>query len=118
MSSFLFELNLAPLQVGSVASYQEVTKFPPVRRDMAVLVDEKVSAGDLLAAMQQAQVPFVTEIGLFDVYRGKGVPENQKSLAFMVMMQDSQKSMVDADADKAMATLLEVVQKSHGAALR
>ena len=49
---------------------------------------------------------------------GPGIPENQKSLAFMVMMQDSQKSMVDADADKAMATLLEVVQKSHGAALR
>lgn len=114
----LFELDLAPLQAGSVASYQEVTKFPPVRRDMAVLVDEKVSSGDLLAAMQQAQVPFVTEIALFDVYRGKGIPENQKSLAFMVMMQDSQKSMVDADADKAMATLLEVVQKSHGAALR
>ena len=114
----LFELDFAPLQAGSVASYQEVTKFPPVRRDMAVLVDEKVSAGDLLEVMQQAQVPFVTEIALFDVYRGKGIPENQKSLAFMVMMQDSQKSMVDADADKAMATLLEVVQKSHGAALR
>ena len=81
-------------------------------------MDEKVSAGDLLEVMQQAQVPFVTEIALFDVYRGKGIPENQKSLAFMVMMQDSQKSMVDADADKAMATLLEVVQKSHGAALR
>jgi phenylalanyl-tRNA synthetase beta chain len=74
--------------------------------------------GELLAVMNQAKVPFVTEITLFDVYRGKGVPENQKSLAFMVMMQDNQKSLVDADADKAMSSLLDLIQKSHGAALR
>lgn len=114
----LFELDLAPLQASSVAKYQEVTKFPPIRRDMAILVEDKVAVGELLAVMHQANVPFVTEITLFDVYRGKGIPENQKSLAFMVMMQDSQKSLVDADADKAMATLLAVVQKSHGAQLR
>mgnify|MGYP006274149383 CR=1 FL=1 len=114
----LFELDLALLQASSVARYQEVTKFPPIRRDMAVLVDDKVSFGELLAVMHQAKVPFVTEIALFDVYRGKGIPEDQKSLAFMVMMQDSQKSLVDADADKAMASLLDLIQKSHGAALR
>ena len=114
----LFELDLAPLQASSVAKYQEVTKFPPIRRDIAILVEDKVAVGELLAVMHQANVPFVTEITLFDVYRGKGIPENQKSLAFMVMMQDSQKSLVDADADKAMATLLAVVQKSHGAQLR
>jgi phenylalanyl-tRNA synthetase beta chain len=85
---------------------------------MAVLVEEKASAGDLLETMRQAQVAFVTEIALFDVYRGKGIPEGQKSLAFMVMMQDSQKSMVDAEADKVMATLLDLIQKSHGAELR
>lgn len=114
----LFELDLTPLQASSVAKYQEVTKFPPIRRDMAILVEGKVAVGELLAVMHQANVPFVTEIALFDVYRGKGIPENQKSLAFMVMMQDSQKSLVDADADKAMATLLAVVQKTHGAQLR
>lgn len=114
----LFELDLAPLQASCVAKYQEVTKFPPIRRDIAILVEDKVAVGELLAVIHQANVPFVTEITLFDVYRGKGIPENQKSLAFMVMMQDSQKSLVDADADKAMATLLAVVQKSHGAQLR
>ena len=114
----LFELDLSPLQASCVARYQEVTKFPPIRRDMAVLVEDKVSVGELLAVMHQAKVPFVTEIALFDVYRGKGIPENQKSLAFMVMMQDNQKSLVDADADNVMASLLDLIQKSHGAALR
>ena len=114
----LFELDLAPLQSTKVAQYQEVTKFPPIRRDIAVLVDEKVMVGDLLATMDQAKVPFVTEIALFDVYRGKGIPEAQKSLAFMVMMQDDEKSLTDADADKVMTTLLELLQQSHGAVLR
>jgi phenylalanyl-tRNA synthetase beta chain len=114
----LFELDLAPLQASSVARYQEVSKFPPIRRDMAVLVEDKVSVGGLLAVMRQAKVPFVTEIALFDLYRGKGIPENQKSLAFMVIMQDNQKSLIDADADKVMANLLDLIQKSHGAVLR
>ena len=114
----LFELDLSPLQASCIARHQEVTKFPPIRRDMAVLVEDKVSVGELLAVMHQAKVPFVTEIALFDVYRGKGIPENQKSLAFMVMMQDNQKSLVDADADNVMASLLDLIQKSHGAALR
>jgi len=114
----LFELDLAPLQSTKVAQYQEVTKFPPIRRDIAVLVDEKVMVGDLLATMHHAKVPFVTEIALFDVYRGKGIPEAQKSLAFMVMMQDDEKSLTDADADKVMTTLLELLQQSHGAVLR
>ena len=114
----LFELGFAALQQRKVPAYSEVSKFPPIRRDMAVLVDEKISVGELLNAMQAANVEFVTEIGLFDVYRGKGIAENQKSLAFYVLMQDNQKSLVDADADKAMASLLDIVQKKFGAELR
>jgi phenylalanyl-tRNA synthetase beta chain len=117
-SAVLFELDFAALQQRKVPTYAEVSKFPPIRRDMAVLVDEKISVGELLNAMQGANVEFVTEIGLFDVYRGKGVAENQKSLAFFVMMQDSQKSLIDADADKAMASLLDIIKKQFGAELR
>ena len=114
----LFELDFAALQQRKVPTYAEVSKFPPIRRDMAVLVDEKISVGELLNAMQDANVEFVTEIGLFDVYRGKGIAENQKSLAFYVLMQDNQKSLIDADADKVMASLLDIVQKKFGAELR
>jgi phenylalanyl-tRNA synthetase beta chain len=114
----LFELDFAALQQCKVPAYSEVSKFPPIRRDMAVLVDEKVAVSQLLNAMQGANVEFVTEIGLFDVYRGKGIAETQKSLAFFVMMQDGQKSLVDADADNVMASLLDVVKKQFGAELR
>ena len=114
----LFELDFSALQMCKVPAYSEVSKFPPIRRDMALLVDETVVVGELLTAMKAANVEFVTSIGLFDVYRGKGVPENHKSLAFYVLMQDSQKSLVDADADKAMASLLAIAQKRFSAELR
>jgi len=116
--AMLFELDFSALQQRTVPAYSEVSKFPPIRRDMAILVDEQVSAGELLNAMNVAKLDFVTEIGLFDVYRGKGIGENQKSLAFFVLMQDSQKSLVDADADKVMAGLLSIVMQQFGAELR
>jgi phenylalanyl-tRNA synthetase beta chain len=77
-----------------------------------------VTVGELLNVMRSEKVEFVKEIGLFDVYRGKGIAENKKSLAFFVLLQDNQKSLVDADADKAMASLLDVVTKQFGAELR
>jgi phenylalanyl-tRNA synthetase beta chain len=116
--ALLFELDFSALQQRDVPTYSEVSKFPPIRRDMAVLVNEEVTVGELLNAMRSEKVEFVTEIGLFDVYRGKGIEENQKSLAFYVLLHDSQKSLVDADADKAMASLLDVVTKQFGAELR
>jgi phenylalanyl-tRNA synthetase beta chain len=114
----LFELDLVALQKRSVPAYAEVSKFPPIRRDMAILVDEKVSLDHLLKAMKEANIPFVTEIALFDLYRGKGIPEDKKSLAFLVLMQDSQKSLTDAEADKVMADLLAVVKNTFAAELR
>ena len=114
----LFELDLAALQKRDVPAYAEVSKFPPIRRDMAIVVDEETSLADLLKAMQGASIQFVTEIALFDLYRGKGIPEAKKSLAFLVMMQDSQKSLTDTEADKVMADLLGIVKKEFGAELR
>jgi phenylalanyl-tRNA synthetase beta chain len=114
----LFEMDLAPLQQRSIAKYSEVAKFPPVRRDIAVVVDEAVSVDALIKTMKKAKVQFVTDIALFDVYRGKGIAEDKKSLAFYIMMQDTQKSLTDAEVDSIMATLLELIKNQHGAELR
>ena len=114
----LFEMDLAPLQQRSIAKYSEVAKFPPVRRDIAVLVDEAVSVDVLIKTMKKAKVQFVTDIALFDVYRGKGIAEDKKSLAFYVLMQDTQKSLTDAEVDSVMASLLELIKNQHGAELR
>ena len=114
----LFELDVAPLLERQLVQYAEVGKFPPVRRDLAVVVDEKVAAQDLLNTMQATRIPLVSKIALFDVYRGKGIAESKKSLAFLVLMQDTQKTLTDAEADEVMAKLLDSIVHQHNAELR
>jgi phenylalanyl-tRNA synthetase beta chain len=115
---FLFELDLSSILQRKRIAYEEISKFPPIRRDIAVLVDDAVKAGDIVQTMKKAKLAYVEDIELFDVYRGKGIPEGQKSLAFMVMIQDKQKSLQDSDADQVVTSLLEIIRVSHGATLR
>jgi phenylalanyl-tRNA synthetase beta chain len=114
----LFELDIEPLFTIGVPKFSEVAKFPPVRRDLAVVVDETVPAQALIDAMTGVDVSVVTEVALFDQYRGKGVPEGKKSLAFLVVMQDTQKTLTDEDTDAAVARLLAAMAQKHGAVLR
>ncbi|HYG13900.1 MAG TPA: phenylalanine--tRNA ligase subunit beta, partial [Methylophilaceae bacterium] len=105
----LFELDVEPLLMRTLPQYTEVPKFPPVRRDLAVLVDEKVAADALLNSMRQAGIPRVEAIKLFDIYRGNGVPQGKKSLAFLVLMQDTQKTLTDREADEVVTKLLDII---------
>jgi phenylalanyl-tRNA synthetase beta chain len=114
----LFELDVAPLLQRQVVSYTEVGKFPPLRRDLAVLVDETTTVQALLDTMLETRIPVVNKIALFDVYRGKGIAEGKKSLAFLVLMQDTQKTLTDVEADEVMAKLLDSIVKKHHAELR
>ena len=114
----LFELDLDPLLDIGLPRFTEVAKFPPVRRDLAVVVDESVPAQALIDAMNEANVGVVNEIALFDQYRGKGIAEGKKSLAFLVVMQDTQKTLTDEDTDAAVARLLTAMAQKHGAVLR
>ena len=116
--TMLFELDVAPLLQGKLPQYTEVHKFPPVRRDMAVIVDENIPVDALLKSLRETKNPLVSEIRLFDLYRGKGIAEGKKSLAFLVLMQDTQKTLTDAEADEAMAKLLDSIVRQHGAELR
>jgi phenylalanyl-tRNA synthetase beta chain len=95
----------------------EVSRFPPVRRDLAVLADEEMGVQTLLDAMWAEKVPHVVEVGLFDVYRGKGVEKGKKSLAFRVLLQDTQKTLTDNEIEEKMARLVAALQR-QGAQLR
>ncbi|HAJ71010.1 MAG TPA: phenylalanine--tRNA ligase subunit beta [Methylophilaceae bacterium] len=117
-STFLFELNVKDLLDSHVPVYQEVSKFLPVRRDIAIVVDEKIPVQAILDAVDQAQIPLLQQIQLFDVYQGKGITENKKSLAFLVLMQDTHKTLVDIEAEEAMAKLLKLLENKFDAQLR
>jgi phenylalanyl-tRNA synthetase beta chain len=112
-----FEVGLDAWVQGSVPKAVDVSRFPAVRRDLAVVVDGEVTAQSLLQAMQAEKVPHVIELALFDLYRGKGVEHGKKSLAFRVLLQDTQKTLTDAEIDQSIARLLAVLQQL-GAQLR
>ena len=112
-----FELALNSLVQINVPKVNEISRLPMVRRDIAVLVDENVTAGSLVAAMQAGNIANVVEIALFDLYRGKGVVEGKKSLAFRVLMQDTRKTLTDIEIDQSILNLVAVL-KQKGALLR
>jgi phenylalanyl-tRNA synthetase beta chain len=114
----LFELELDALLAATMPVYRELSKFPPVIRDLAVVVDETVSAQALQEAMLGARPAVVQDLWLFDLYRGKGVETGKKSLAFRVVMQDTSKTLTDAEVEAAMAQLLQLLASGVGAKLR
>jgi phenylalanyl-tRNA synthetase beta chain len=117
-NTMLFELEAASLLAASVPVYREVSKFLPVRRDIAVVVDANLPVQAILDAVKSAKIPLLQEIQLFDVYQGKGIAENKKSLAFLILMQDTHKTLVDNEAEVAMAQLLKLLEKQFDAQLR
>jgi phenylalanyl-tRNA synthetase beta chain len=114
----VFELEAEALQHRPQPSYRELSKFPQVRRDIAVEVDEKHPVQALLDAMAAQKPPIVDRITVFDTYRGKGVGRGKKSLAFRVLLQDTQKTLTDAEVDAAVARLRMVLEQQYDAKLR
>ena len=117
-NTFLFELETSSLLKTKVPAYEEVSKFLAVRRDIAIVVDANVSVEAILIAVKEAHISLLQEIQLFDVYQGKGIEENKKSLAFLILMQDTHKTLVDKEAEAAMAELLKLLENKFGAQLR
>ena len=112
-----FEVETDELTRVGVPSMREIAKFLPIRRDLAVVVDEDIPVQILLEAMQNVSSPYVAEVGLFDVYRGKGVEQGKKSLAFRVLLKDTHKTLTDSEIEPIIAQLVTALQK-HGAQLR
>jgi phenylalanyl-tRNA synthetase beta chain len=114
----LFELETEPLLEQSLPRYQVVSKFPPMIRDISVLVPETTPVQALLDAMNRVRPAAVKDLGLFDLYRGKGVAEGEKSLAFRVVIQDTSRTLTDEEADAIKAGLLQVLTAQFRVKLR
>ncbi len=112
------ELNLDVLSGLDPIRYREFSRQPLVRRDLSVEVAESVGAQTLLDALKKAAPVIVSEVTLFDVYRGKGIDSDKKSVAFRVVLHDTNKTLTDAEVEAAMGQLLRVLQEQFVATLR
>jgi phenylalanyl-tRNA synthetase beta chain len=119
----LFEVALEAMQQRPVPSFVEFSRFPPAIRDLALVVSERVGAADLMSEIDRLRVAepslaMLQSVKLFDEYRGKGLENKEKSLAFRFWMQDTQRTLSDAEVESAMRVIVERLASSHGARLR
>jgi phenylalanyl-tRNA synthetase beta chain len=116
--AILFEIDAAPLQRVRLPAYREVPRFPGVSRDLSVIVPERVSIQAILDDIAAHKPDHVETVQLFDLYRGPGVGKGEKSLAFRVLLQDTQKTMTEPEVESAMARLVERLGGQFGGKLR
>ena len=114
----IFELDLAPLTASKLPKYAEVSRQPLATRDLAIVVDQKLELQKLLDGMLANRPAIIQDIRLFDVYTGKGIAQGEKSLAFRIVMQDTQRTLLDAEVDTAMQQLITYLQQTFAAQLR
>ena len=99
-------------------AFKELPRFPEVRRDLALLLDESVSYSDLYRSSFKAARKLLKSVTLFDVYRGDKIPAGKKQYALGFVLQDLEKTLTDADVERIMNKLLSTFQNEYGAALR
>ena len=118
---FAAEINwntLFQLVKRDKVAFKEMPKFPEVRRDFALLLDESVSYADLYKSSFKAGKKLLKQVTLFDVYRGDKIPEGKKQYALGFVLQDLEKTLTDEDVERIMKKLLSTFQNEYGATLR
>lgn len=106
------------LAIRTKITFESLPKTQPVRRDLALLLDNGVAFADVQQTVRKAGGKLLGEISLFDVYEGKNLPEGKKSYAISIMLQDPEKTLNDKQIDATMKKIVDALKKNLGAELR
>lgn len=104
--------------ISTKIKYTEIPKYPEVRRDLALLIDQNVTYDSIYSIARQSEKTLLKDINLFDVYEGQNLPEGKKSYALSFTIQDNSKTLTDAQIDKIMNKLQTNFETELGASLR
>ncbi|MFZ5593467.1 MAG: phenylalanine--tRNA ligase subunit beta [Pseudomonadota bacterium] len=116
--ALLFELRLAVIVQAKLPRFRELSKYPAIRRDIAVIVDDAVSSQAVRECIANTAGELLQNLQLFDVYRGKGIEPGRKSLALGLTWQDVSRTLTDQDIDALMERVVGKLQSDLGAKLR
>ena len=116
--AYLFELDIEKALVSAAPSATPISRFPSIRRDVAVIVDDAVTAAELVGAVQSSAADLIREVRIFDVYKGPGIEAGRKSVAIGLILQKTSRTLTDEDADAAMAAAITKLQDEFAAELR
>jgi phenylalanyl-tRNA synthetase beta chain len=116
--TFAFELNISDIEQRNLPTAQVVSKFPAIRRDLAITVSKDLETGKLLKSIEKIGISGLVGINLFDVYTGDGIDDGQKSLALSIWLQSVEKTMEDQEIQNTVDKVVRHLRDNFSAALR
>ena len=116
--TYLFELNTIVFSDLKDSSYDLPGKFVPVRRDISVLIDKDIVVGDLVKDIYSSKIKNLIKFDPFDIYQGDGIENNKKSIAFLILIQDTYKTLEDKEVSKVVDQVINCLENKFGAKLR
>ena len=116
--TFVAELDLTAIASRSIPDYQEISRFPEVRRDLALIVKSETSAADVLDCARAAAGSSLADALIFDVYEGEGVAESEKSLAIGLTFREQSRTLTDEEINLSLSQVVESLGEKLGAKLR
>ena len=114
----LFELRVAAISTGAVPEFEPLSRFPSIRRDLSLTVDEGVPADAIFACGLGGGSEAIKDIRIFDVYTGEGVDSGRKSVALGLILQESSRTLKDEEVDAIVAGIVVALREELGANLR
>jgi phenylalanyl-tRNA synthetase beta chain len=118
LDTFVFELEFATLESGRLAEFKPISRFPSIRRDLAVVVDNDLGAAELQAVVELAAGDLLQTLLIFDVYRGQGIETGRKSIAFGLILQDYSRTLTEQDIEAVVTQVTDQLGEKFGATLR
>ena len=115
---FVFEIDLKSILIAPLPAFDELSKYPSIRRDISLSVDSKTSVQALIDCIFALKSEILREVFVFDVYTGKEVRNNRKSVALGLILQDFSRTLVDEDVEKLVDKVLAQLKKQYNAVLR
>jgi len=116
--AFVFELDVAKALASAVPVAKPISRFPAIRRDVAVIVDDKITGDELVKTAASAAPDLISNVRIFDIYKGPGIEAGLKSVAISLILQETSRTLTDDDADAAQAAAVQKLRDEYGAELR
>ncbi len=115
---YVFELDAQKTLATKAPAASAISRFPAIRRDIAVIVDDSISADDLVTAVASCDPALIVDVRIFDIYQGAGIEAGRKSVAIGLILQETSRTLTDDDADVAMTATISQLKDKFAAELR
>jgi len=117
-ATYVFEIEMSAIEKRNLPEAVGVSKFPSNRRDIAILVEDQVKSGDILSVIEKVGGNQLVDLNLFDVYKGKGIEPNYKSLAIALTLQAVDRTLEEKDINQVVDNVVAALAEQFNASLR